>query len=170
VKMNESLLSEFDEEMAATRKFLELVPNEKLGWKPHEKSMTIGQLAWHLSDMPSWCRYTFKLDTLRLSPDDYQKKVAERQGKGAKEILAQFEGDLNDARAQLAAADDAALAQQWKMIFGEQTIVDMPRREVLRKWVMNHLIHHRAQLGVFLRLNGIAIPGVYGPSADETPS
>jgi uncharacterized damage-inducible protein DinB len=77
---------------------------------------------------------------------------------------------LNDARAQLAAADDAALAQQWKMIFGEQTIVDMPRREVLRKWVMNHLIHHRAQLGVFLRLNGIAIPGVYGPSADETPS
>jgi uncharacterized damage-inducible protein DinB len=170
VKMNESLLSEFDEEMAATRKFLELVPNEKLGWKPHEKSMTIGQLAWHLSDMPSWCSYTFKLDTLRLSPDDYQKKVAERQGKGAKEILAQFEGDLNDARAQLAAADDAALAQQWKMIFGEQTIVDMPRREVLRKWVMNHLIHHRAQLGVFLRLNGIAIPGVYGPSADETPS
>jgi uncharacterized damage-inducible protein DinB len=170
MKTSESLLPEFDEEMATTRKFLELVPDEKLGWKPHEKSMTMGQLAWHLSDMPSWCSDTFKQDTLTLSDDDYQKKLAERQGKGAKEILAQFESDLPDARTRLAAADDAALAQQWKMIWGGQTIVDMPRRQVLRKWVMNHLIHHRAQLGVFLRLNGIPIPGVYGPSADEMPA
>jgi uncharacterized damage-inducible protein DinB len=120
--------------------------------------------------MPSWCSDAFKQDTLTLSNDDYQKKLAERQGKGAKEILAQFESDLQDARTRLAAADDAALAQQWKMIWGGQTIVDMPRKQVLRKWVMNHLIHHRAQLGVFLRLNGIPIPGVYGPSADEMPA
>src|ERR1700686_1769987 len=96
--VSKSLLPEFDEEMATTRKFLELVPNEKLGWKPHEKSMTMGQLAWNLSDMPSWCSHTFKQDTLTLSDDNYQKKLAERQGKGAKEILAQFESDLPDAR------------------------------------------------------------------------
>jgi uncharacterized damage-inducible protein DinB len=168
--MSESLLPEFDEEMATTRKFLELVPDEKLGWKPHEKSMTMGQLAWHLSDMPSWCSSTLKQDTLTLSSDDTQKQVAAREGKGAKEILAEFETHVKDARTLLAAADDAQLAHQWKMIWGGQTIIDMPRQQVLRKWVMNHLIHHRAQLGLFLRLNGIAIPGAYGPSADEMPS
>jgi uncharacterized damage-inducible protein DinB len=168
--MSESLLPEFDEEMASTRKFLELVPDGKLGWKPHEKSMTMGQLAWHLSDMPSWCSSTLKQDTMTLSNDDYQKQLAAREGKGTKEMLHGFDQHVDDARTRLAAAEDADLAHPWKMIWGDQTIIDMPRSQVLRKWVMNHLIHHRAQLGVFLRLNGIAIPGVYGPSADETPS
>ncbi len=170
MELSKALLPEFDEEMATTRKFLELVPDEKLGWKPHEKSMTMGQLAWHLSDMPSWCSHTFKQDLLALSNEDYQKKVEDRKGKGAKEMLAHFEGDLKEARTRLAGANDTVLAQQWKMTWGDQTVVDMPRGEVLRKWVMNHLIHHRAQLGVFLRLNGIPIPGSYGPSADEMPS
>jgi uncharacterized damage-inducible protein DinB len=169
MKTSESLLPEFDEEMANTRKFLELVPDEKLGWKPHEKSMTMGQLAWHVSDLPAWYCDTLRLDTMTLSDDDYQKMVAAREGKGKKEMLAGFDKHVGDARTRLAAADDGALAQQWKMIWGDQTIIDMPRAQVLRKWVMNHLIHHRAQLGVFLRLNGIAIPGVYGPSADEMP-
>jgi uncharacterized damage-inducible protein DinB len=167
---SESLLPEFDEEMACTRKFLELVPDEKFGWKPHEKSMTLGQLAWHVSDMPAWCADTLKQDTMTLSQDDYKKKVAEREGKGRKEILAGFDKYVTDARTHLAAADDEAMGRQWKMIWGDETIIDMPRSQVLRKWVMNHLIHHRAQLGVFLRLNGIAIPGSYGPSADEMPS
>ena len=169
MKTSESLLPEFDEEMASTRKFLELVPDEKLGWKPHEKSMSMGQLAWHVSDLPAWCCDTLRLDTMTLSDDDYQKIVAAREGKGKKEMLIGFDKHVSDARTRLAAADDAALAQQWKMIWGDQTVIDMPRAQVLRKWVMNHLIHHRAQLGVFLRLNGIAIPGVYGPSADEMP-
>src|SRR5579859_875399 len=81
MEVSKSLLPEFDEEMATTRKFLERVPDEKLGWKPHEKSMTMGQLAWHLSDMPSWCISTFKQDLLALSNDDYEKKVAERKDK-----------------------------------------------------------------------------------------
>jgi uncharacterized damage-inducible protein DinB len=85
-------------------------------------------------------------------------------------MLSGFDEQVKDARTRLAAADEAALAAHWKMIWGDQTIVDMPRAQVLRKWVMNHLVHHRAQLGVYLRLNGIAIPGVYGPSADEMPS
>jgi uncharacterized damage-inducible protein DinB len=103
--------------------------------------------------------------------DAFRRRLPEEiKGKGAKEMLAQFEGDLKEARTRLAAADDTILAQQWKMVWGDQTVVDMPREQVLRKWVMNHLIHHRAQLGVFLRLNGIPIPGAYGPSADEMPS
>jgi uncharacterized damage-inducible protein DinB len=170
MKMSESLLPEFDEEMACTRKFLELVPDEKLGWKPHEKCMTLGQLAWHVSDLPSWCADTLKQDSLTLSQDDYQKKVVDRQGKGRKEMLAGFDKYVSDARTRLAATTDEAMDRQWKMVWGGETVIDMPRGQVLRKWVMNHLIHHRAQLGVFLRLNGIAIPGSYGPSADEMPS
>jgi uncharacterized damage-inducible protein DinB len=165
--MSESLLPEFDEEMAYTRKFLERVPEEKLGWKPHEKSMTMGQLAWHVSDMPSWCNDTLKQDALSISNDDYQKILADREGKGKKEMLAGFDKSVKDARTRLAATDDTALAQQWKMLWGGETIIDMPRAQVLRKWVLNHLIHHRAQLGVFLRLNEVQIPGIYGPSADD---
>jgi uncharacterized damage-inducible protein DinB len=167
MKKSESWLTEFDEEMASTRKFLELVPDDKLGWKPHEKSMSMGQLAWHVSDFAAWCCDTLRQDSMTLTNDDYQKMIAEREGKGKKEMLAGFDKHVSDARTQLAAADDAALAQQWKMTWGDETIIDSPREQVLRKWVMNHLIHHRAQLGVFLRLNGIPIPGVYGPSADE---
>ena len=170
MKLSESLLPEFDEEMAGTRKFLEIVPDEKLGWKPHAKSMTLGQLAWRLSDLPEWCSDTLRQDSMTLTNDDYQKRLAKREGKGAKDILAQFDDHVKDARSRLATASDADLARQWKMEWGGQTVIDMPRAQVLRKWVLNHMIHHRAQMGVFLRLNGIAIPGVYGPSADEMPS
>ena len=170
MKVSETLLPEFDEEMANTRKFLELVPDEKLGWKPHEKSMPLGQLAWHVAEMPAWCCSTLKQDSLSLTQEDGQKMAAERAGKGRKEMLSGFDENVQDARTRLAALDEAALAANWKMIWGGQTIIDMPREQVLRKWVMNHLVHHRAQLGVYLRLNGVAIPGVYGPSADEMPS
>ena len=170
MKVSETLLPEFDEEMASTRKFLELVPDEKLGWKPHEKSMALGQLAWHVSEFPSWCCTTLKQDSLTLTQEDTEKTAAARKGKGRKEMLSGFDESVKDARTRLAALDEAAMAAHWKMIWGDQTIIDMPRERVLRKWVMNHLVHHRAQLGVYLRLNGIPIPGVYGPSADEMPS
>jgi uncharacterized damage-inducible protein DinB len=120
--------------------------------------------------MPSWCSSTLKQDTLTLSQDDYVKRVAEREGKGRKEMLSGFDDHVKDARTRLAEADEAAMAAHWKMIWGDQTIVDMPRSQVLRKWVFNHLVHHRAQLGVYLRLNGVPIPGVYGPSADDNPA
>src|ERR1700729_2497612 len=170
MKISETLLPEFDEEMASTRKFLELVPDEKLGWKPHEKSMNLGQLAWHIADMPSWCSSTLKQDAMTLTQDDYVKRVADRQGKGRKEMLSGFDEHVKDARTRLAAADEAAMAAHWKMIWGGQTIIDSPRAQVLRKWVMNHLVHHRAQLGVYLRLNGIGNPGAYGNGKDQMPS
>ena len=170
MKVSDTLLPEFDEEMASTRKFLELVPDEKLGWKPHEKSMPLGRLAWHVSEFPSWCCTTLKQDSLTLTQEDFQKTAAAREGKGRKEMLSGFDESVKEARTRLAALDEAALAANWKMVWGDQTLVDMPRAQVLRKWVMNHMVHHRSQLGVYLRLNGIPIPGTYGPSADEMPS
>ena|SRR5579864_5196828 len=164
------LLPEFDEEFAGTRKFLELVPDDKLTWKPHGKSMELGRLAWHLTDFPEWCRDTFKQDSFKMTEEDGARAMHGWKGKRSADMLARFDRDLSEARAMLAKASDADLAHNWKMEWGGQVVIDSPREQVLRKWVLNHMIHHRAQLGVYLRLNGIAIPGMYGPSADEMSS
>ena len=161
------LLTEFDEEFANTRKFLALVPDDKLTWKPHEKSMELGRLAWHIADFPEWCRDTFKQDTLSMTEEDGAKMMHEWKNKKRADMLARFDAALPEARKALENADDAAMAKHWKMEWGGQVVVDSPREQVLRKWVLSHLIHHRAQLGVYLRLNDIPIPGSYGPSADE---
>ncbi len=167
---DERLLAEFDEEFAATRSFLALVPDDKLTWKPHDKSMELGRLAWHLSDFPEWCRDTFKQDFMKLTPEDGDKAMHAWKDKKRADILAKFDRDLPEARAMLAKAGDAEMAHHWKLEWGGQVLIDSPRDQVLRKWVFSHMVHHRAQLGVYLRLNGIAIPGVYGPSADEMGS
>lgn len=161
----EKFLREFDEEMALTRKFLAIVPNDKLTWKPHERSMELGRLAWHLSDFPEWCTVTFVQDA--LTDADAAKVMRDWKGKTREDMLERFDADLPTARAALADATDDSLASYWKMEWGGQTIIDDPREDVYRKWSINHMIHHRAQLGVYLRLLGIAIPGCYGPSADE---
>jgi uncharacterized damage-inducible protein DinB len=161
------LLPEFDEEFATTRRFLELLPEGKASWKPHDKSMQLGYLAWHLAGFPEWTRDTVKLDFLKLTPTDAEKMTQGWQSKSRAEIVAKFDADLAEARKLLSMASDADLAHNWKMEFAGQTVIDSPREQVLRKWVLNHMIHHRAQLGVYLRLNGIAIPGCYGPSADD---
>jgi len=163
----EKLLPEFDTEYSNTRKFLALVPDDKLTWKPHEKSMELGRLAWHVSDFPSWCAETINKDKLTLTDADSAKMMGAWKGKTRDQILARFDADLESARAALAAASDEALARNWKMEWNGQTIIDEPRSDVYRKVVMNHMIHHRAQLGVYFRLNGIPIPGCYGSSADE---
>lgn len=163
----QKLLSEFDEEFATTRKFLERVPDDKLTWKPHEKSMELGRLAWHVADFPEWCRDTLKKDGLKMTEEDGAQMMNGWKEKKRADLLARFDRDLPEARAALAAASDASLANHWKMEWNGQVVVDSPREEVLRKWVLNHLIHHRAQLGVYLRLNNIPVPGAYGPSADE---
>jgi uncharacterized damage-inducible protein DinB len=163
----QKLLAEMDEEFAGTRKFLELVPDDKLMWKPHEKSMELGYLAWHISDTPGWCHEAVTKDTLSLSEEDGAKMLQEREGKQRADILARFDQYVRDARESLAKAADADLEQHWKMEWAGQVVIDSPREQVIRKWVLNHMIHHRAQLGVYYRLLGIAIPGMYGPSADE---
>lgn len=167
--ISEKLLPEFDEEFATTRKFLALVPDDKLAWKPHEKSMELGRLAWHISDFPEWCRDIVKKDVLSMTQEDAAKAAREREGKTRADMLARFDHDLPEARAALENLSDADLARPWKMEWAGQLIIDSPREQVLRKWALNHMIHHRAQLGVYLRLNNIPIPGSYGPSADEMP-
>ncbi|HEX3940396.1 MAG TPA: DinB family protein [Acidobacteriaceae bacterium] len=160
---------ESDEEFANTRKFLDLVPDEKLGWKPHEKSTELGRLAWHLADFPNWALCALDRDRFAMTAEDGQKAYVEWKGKTRADMLAKFDKDLAAAQSVLAKTSDEAMLAPWKMEWQGQTVVDAPREEVLRKWVFNHMIHHRAQLGVYLRLNNIRIPGCYGPSADEIP-
>lgn len=162
----ETLLPEFDKEMQSTRKLLACVPDTRMSWKPHEKSMTLGRLAGHVAELPSWAVNAIKLDSLDLTPGGkqiFKSFVASSQ----KELLEVFDRNVPEARAAIAGASDAHLDKIWSLIFGGKTVLSMSRAAVLRSMVMNHLIHHRAQLGVYLRLSNVAIPDMYGPSADE---
>lgn len=167
MSVNEKLLREFDEEYGNTRKFLALVPDDKLMWKPHERSMELGRLAWHLTDFPEWTILTFTQETYDMTPEEGEKAMHGWRHKIREDMLARFDGDLPVARAVLENVSEAALAKTWTMKWQGQTIIEDTREEVYRKWSISHMIHHRAQLGVYLRLLGIAIPGCYGPSADE---
>lgn len=160
------LLPEFDQEVAITRVFLERVPDDKFSWTPHEKSMTLGRLAAHVAEVPGWAKETMTLPGLNLAPPDGPPMQPWIPASCA-EILAQFEKNIVAARKAIADAPDDAYAVPWSLLVGEQTIFTMPRAAVLRGMVMNHMVHHRAQLGVYLRLLDIPVPKTYGPSADE---
>jgi len=162
MSISETLLPEFDQEMANTRKLLECVPEGKPAWKPHEKSMTLGRLAGHVAELPGWAVNTIRLSVLNLTPPFQATTMGSR-----KEILELFDKNVAEARQAIADASDQHLREIWSLQVGGKTLMSMPRAAVLRSVVMNHLIHHRAQLGVYLRLNDVAIPGMYGPSADE---
>jgi uncharacterized damage-inducible protein DinB len=166
--LSESLLPEFDLEMANTRKTLERVPLEKSDWKPHVKSMAMGGLATHLGNIPTWVNYTIDQDALDLAPGGEPLPSAE-MATSNEELLATFDSNIAKARAAIEGASDAELSKPWTLMSNGNTILTMPKVAVLRSFVMNHLIHHRAQLGVYLRLNDIAVPSIYGPSADENP-
>lgn len=166
--LSESLLPEFDQEMANTRKTLERVPHDKSDWKPHEKSTAMGGLATHLSNIPTWVVYTIDQDSLDLAPEGKPLPQAER-AKSQAELLATFDANVAKARAAIAGASDAELFKPWSLMSNGNTLLTLPKVAVLRSFVMNHLIHHRAQLGVYLRLNDIPVPSIYGPSADESP-
>jgi len=156
------LLPEFDQEMANTRKILERVPEDKLDFKPHEKSMTMRRLAGHVAEMPMWAKTTIDLDVLELQPG-----MQPNEPKTRKELLDNFDKQVAEARAAIAGVSDENLARIWTLKYRGQEIIAQPRTAVLRGMVMNHMIHHRAQLGVYLRLNEVELPGMYGPSADE---
>jgi uncharacterized damage-inducible protein DinB len=156
------LLPEFDQEMANTRKLLELVPEDKLDYKPHERSMTLGRLSGHTAEMAGWGTTVLTTESLELSGGQKPFSPKSRQ-----ELLATFDKGVADARAAIAAATDEDLAKIWTLSFAGKTVFSLPRSAVLRSMMMSHIIHHRAQLGVYLRLNEVEIPGMYGPSADE---
>jgi uncharacterized damage-inducible protein DinB len=161
----EGLLREFDLEMASTRKTLERVPEDRLTWKPHEKSMVLGRLAGHLAELPGFGLRMMQTESFDVASRQPGQKatVAESQT----QVVELFDKNVASLRAALAGASDAELQKNWTLSAGEKKIYDGPRIGALRRMLMNHMIHHRAQLGVYLRLNGVAVPSVYGPSADE---
>ena len=163
--LSDSLLPEFDHEMANTRKTLERVPEEKFDWRPHEKSMTLGGLTTHLANLPSWVSHGINLDELDIAPGGNPFRVEQVQSRA--EALDNFDRNVAAARAAIAGASDEHLFKHWSLLSNGRTVMTLPRVAVLRSFVMNHMIHHRAQLGVYLRLNDVPVPSLYGPSADE---
>ena len=164
--ISQMILPEFDHEMANTRKTLERVPDDKFAWKPHEKSMTLGGLSTHLSNIPSWTKETFARTELDVAPPGEPPQRAE-EAKSRAELLETFDKNAASARSALESASDESWVEKWSLLAGGKTIFTLPRTAVMRGFVMNHLIHHRAQLGVYLRLLDIPVPSIYGPSADE---
>jgi len=157
------LLPEYDQEISNTRKLLECVPDGKFDYKPHEKSMTLGRLAGHVAEIPSYGTATVQLDKLEMKGGEKPFNPATK-----KELLETFEKHAAEARAAIAGASDEHLGKIWSFSYAGKEVFSMPRVAVLRGMMMNHLVHHRAQLGVYLRMNNVEFPGMYGPSADET--
>jgi uncharacterized damage-inducible protein DinB len=163
--MNQALLGEFDHEMANTRKTLERVPDAKWDWKPHTKSGTMGWMANHIAMFPGWAADMFTSESFDIAPGG--KQVVMPTAHNRKELLATFDKGAAAARAALAKATDAELMKTWALLQNGQTMFSMPRVACLRGMIMNHMIHHRAQLCVYFRLNDVPVPALYGPSADE---
>jgi uncharacterized damage-inducible protein DinB len=159
---SQTLLPEFDAETKNTRKILECVPDGKFDYQPHPKSMTLGRLATHVAELPAWAIFTLEQDVFDLQPD-FKPHIATSRA----ELLRIFDTNVVEARARIAAASDEDWQKTWTFKFGGKTMMSSPRSGVMRSSVLNHMIHHRAQLGVYLRLNEVQFPGMYGPSADE---
>jgi uncharacterized damage-inducible protein DinB len=160
--LSQALLPEFDHEMATTRRVLERVPEGKSDWKPHDKSMTLGQLATHVATIPHWGESICGQDSFDVTSAPPTPEVKSRQ-----QLLAVFDQAAAAARKAISGASDEQLMKPWSLKAGDQTIFSMPRIAVLRSFIMNHGIHHRGQLSVYLRLNDVPVPSIYGPSADE---
>jgi len=162
MRIVDDLLREFDDEMGKTRKILERTPEGPWDYKPHAKSMPLDRLAGHIAELPGWARATLESELLELQPGQ-KSYVAESRA----DLLKTFDRNVAEARTLLEKTTDEDLRKTWTMKFAGKEVMSMPRITVWRSVVMNHMIHHRAQLGVYLRLNEIEIPGMYGPSADE---
>jgi uncharacterized damage-inducible protein DinB len=165
--IQKELVDEFERETESTRKLLDAIPADAdFSWKPHDKSMTLGRLASHVADTAGdWAVHALTTDRLEWTPDMTPDNF---ESKGP--ILEKFEKNVATAKAALAAMTPEKWDSHWKFVAGEQTWIDDTKYRVFRTWVVDHMIHHRAQLGVYLRLLGAKLPGMYGPSADEMPA
>jgi len=162
-----AFLNEFDHEMRQTRKLLERVPDDRLEFRPHARSKTLGALALHVAGIPSWTSNLLGEASYDLGPDLATKDRDRPQPKDCAEILATFDASVARARAHIEAQNEDALKTKWSLRKGAETVVTLPRAAVLRQFLMNHLVHHRGQLTVYLRMLDIPVPALYGPSADE---
>lgn len=159
----EVLLLDFDAEIANTRRTLERIPENDPQWKPHEKSMPLGRLALHTARLPMFCSRILTTTELDIAKDKFPDFVFESTA----HLLSELDRTAAEARANLAASSDDDLKKHWKLTYADKVFVDAPRMVLYRTMFLNHIVHHRAQLGVYLRLLNIPVPGLYGPSADE---
>ena len=159
--IGQELLQELTLEAAVTRRYLDSVPFDKLDYKPTEKSETLGRLAVHVAEIIAWwtsCMDNYKLDFIDFEPKDIKTKD---------ELLLYFDNLLADAKTALTKVKDEEMEKEWSMTHGDDILFTLPKRQVARLFCMNHLVHHRAQLGMYLRLLDIPVPATYGPSADD---
>jgi len=161
---NQALIAELKNEAASTRKMLERVPDNLLGWKPHEKSYPLGKLAAHIADLPGWVTMALQTDELDFEKRAYKSASSE----STKEILDTLDAKVSEAITALEQAKDEDFGKMWTLRKGEHVYFSMPKASVIRLFSVSHLIHHRGQLSVYLRLNDVPVPGMYGPSADDT--
>jgi uncharacterized damage-inducible protein DinB len=160
----DTLIMELEREAKTTRRVLERVPEDKLTWKPHTKSMSLGQLAQHVATIPGTVSGMARLDSY-----DVEKSSESAELESTAALLAAFEKCLAQAKTNLGATDDAAMMANWSFTMGGRPIMTVPRIGVYRSILLNHLYHHRGQLTVYLRLLNVPVPSIYGPSADENP-
>lgn len=161
----DALLPEFDREMGLTRRTLERVPDGQFEWRPHPTSVTLGRLAEHLTDMPMWASATMTGSGIEAStprPPGYHPPSTRA------DVLAQFDAGYKAARGNLVNKTDAEFAAPWTLKNGGKEVFTAPKSTVLRNFVLNHMIHHRGQLVVYLRMRGVPVPSIYGPSGDES--
>ena len=160
----DALLPEFDREMGLTRRALERVPDGQFDWRPHPTSVTLGRLAEHLTEMPQWAMMTMTQDGIEMTtqrPPEYVRPATRAA------VLAQFDTYLKAGRPTVVARTDAEFAAPWTLRAGGKEVFTMPKVAVMRNFVLNHMIHHRGQFTVYLRMLGIPVPSIYGPSGDE---
>ncbi len=159
-----AFLGELDQENASTRKLLEVIPMEHAQWKPHDKSMTLIQLATHIAEIGAWVRSTLEKSEIDFAKGDY---VPPQIPTNTAELLALHDRCSSDAVACLQSVDEEVFNENWTMRNGEEVYFTMPKVAVIRIWTCNHLYHHRGQMTVYLRMLGIKVPGMYGPTADD---
>ncbi|NOT48223.1 MAG: hypothetical protein HOP17_10810 [Acidobacteria bacterium] len=158
-----ALIAEMQQEAAVARTCLERVPADKFDWKPHEKSMTFGKLAVHIAEMFNWTAVTLQQSELDFSKFDYKPL----EPATTDELVEYLDKNVAEAIDVLRNTTDDVFMENWTMRNGETVYFTLPKVAVMRSFVMNHIVHHRGQLSVYLRLNDIAVPSIYGPSADE---
>ncbi len=162
---SESMLKEFREEVTTTKSVLGRVPEDKFGWKPHERSMSLGQLALHIATVPGGIANITKSDAFDVS----QARFAQPMPKSMEEVYTALEQSVRVVEQTLTETTDDAAKAKWRLMFGEKELRSMPRSSVWRSLMLNHWYHHRGQLSVYLRMLEVHVPSIYGPSADENP-
>ena len=158
------LLPEYDREAGSTRRLLERIPDDTFGWKPHARSTPMGELAAHVADLPRWISVVMTCQSFDLSTRDDDPRP---RPTSTAQLVGQFDDNVTDARARLVGAVDGMLCEPWTLRRGKHDLFTMPRIVMMRHLVLNHLVHHRGQLTVYLRMHDVPIPALYGPSADE---